>query len=163
MPLDKGKSKQAFSNNVRTEMHEGKSQKQSLAIAYAMKRKGKAQGGMVCDETCESPCNIHMSHESTEPKENESANMEDADMIARIMAKRKQFAEGGKVDQDMPEADFMPNEFDELQLSDGLETENTGASNGDELGDAAEDEDRKDIVARIMASRKKKDKLPNPR
>lgn len=47
MPLAKGKSEKAFKQNVRTEMHAGKSQKQSLAIAYAMKRRQKmAKGGV---------------------------------------------------------------------------------------------------------------------
>ena len=39
MPLKRGKSKAAFSANVRTEMRAGKSQKQAVAIAYAMKRR----------------------------------------------------------------------------------------------------------------------------
>lgn len=44
MPLIKGKaasSKKGFSENVRREMHEGKPQKQSVAIAYSLARKGK--------------------------------------------------------------------------------------------------------------------------
>jgi hypothetical protein len=41
MPLNKGKSKQAFSQNVKTEMDAGKPQKQALAIAYATKRRNK--------------------------------------------------------------------------------------------------------------------------
>lgn len=47
MPLIKGKSDRAFSQNVRTEMHHGKPQDQSLAIAYNMKRKAQkmASGG----------------------------------------------------------------------------------------------------------------------
>lgn len=39
MPLDKSKSKEAFSRNVKTEVHAGKPQKQALAIAYSEKRK----------------------------------------------------------------------------------------------------------------------------
>lgn len=35
MPLEKGKSKEAFSHNVRTEMKAGKPQKQAVAIAYS--------------------------------------------------------------------------------------------------------------------------------
>lgn len=46
MPLMKGSSDKAFSQNVRTEMEHGKPQKQALAIAYAMKRKARmAYGG----------------------------------------------------------------------------------------------------------------------
>lgn len=38
MPLDKSKSKQAFSHNVKAEMNAGKPQKQAVAIAYSEKR-----------------------------------------------------------------------------------------------------------------------------
>jgi len=44
MPLVKGKkasSKKGFSENVRREMHEGKPQKQAVAIAYSEARCGK--------------------------------------------------------------------------------------------------------------------------
>lgn len=41
MPLAKGKSRKAFSQNVRTEMAAGKPQKQAVAIAYSVKRGGK--------------------------------------------------------------------------------------------------------------------------
>jgi hypothetical protein len=43
MPLKKGKSKKVISDNIRTEMHEGKPQKQAIAIALntAKKRKKK--------------------------------------------------------------------------------------------------------------------------
>jgi hypothetical protein len=43
VPLLKGRSKEAFSQNVRTEMDAGKPQKQSLAIAYSMARKAGAK------------------------------------------------------------------------------------------------------------------------
>lgn len=43
MPLEKGKSRAAFSHNVHTEMNAGKPQKQSVAIAYrqAGEKRGK--------------------------------------------------------------------------------------------------------------------------
>lgn len=47
MPLVKGKaasSKKGFSENVRREMHEGKPQKQAVAIAYSEARRGKHHG-----------------------------------------------------------------------------------------------------------------------
>lgn len=45
MPLMHGKSKKAFSKNVKTEMEAGKPQKQALAIAYSVKRKPKKMAG----------------------------------------------------------------------------------------------------------------------
>jgi hypothetical protein len=44
MPLKKGKSKAAFSDNVKTEMAAGKPQKQAVAIAFSVKRGGKKKG-----------------------------------------------------------------------------------------------------------------------
>lgn len=83
--------------------------------------------------------------------------------------KLKGLSEGGKVaNQEHGEnnnelAGFSPNEFDDLVLRDDLEsTYGDDDNSGDNLGNAQEDEDRKDIVSRIMASRKKKDRMPNP-
>lgn len=41
MPLKSGKSKKAIANNIRTEVHAGKSTKQAVAIAYNKAGKGK--------------------------------------------------------------------------------------------------------------------------
>lgn len=41
MPLKSGSSKKAFSSNIKTEMKAGKPQKQAVAIAYSVARKGK--------------------------------------------------------------------------------------------------------------------------
>ncbi len=46
MPLVKGakaRTREGFSDNVRTEMREGKPQKQSVAIAYAEARRSKVK------------------------------------------------------------------------------------------------------------------------
>lgn len=42
MPLKTGSSKKVVSSNIKTEMHEGKPQKQAIAIA--MSKAGKAKG-----------------------------------------------------------------------------------------------------------------------
>lgn len=49
MPLAPGKSRAAFSQNVKTEVGVGKPQKQALAIAYSEQRRGRADGGTVAD------------------------------------------------------------------------------------------------------------------
>ena len=41
MPLKKGKSKKAISENIAIEMHHGKPQKQAIAIAYSVAGKSR--------------------------------------------------------------------------------------------------------------------------
>ncbi len=41
MPLTKSKSKKAFKSNIKKEIKAGKPLKQSVAIAYSVKRKAK--------------------------------------------------------------------------------------------------------------------------
>lgn len=94
----------------------------------------------------------------------EVPEMDDDDLVMRIMKKR--YSEGGMVANDTGEgqsADEMPNQFDDLVLRDDLEsTYGDDDNSGDMLGNEQEDEDRKDIVSRIMKSQKKKDKNPRP-
>jgi hypothetical protein len=207
MPLSKGTSQKSFVKNLKTEMDHGKPQKQSLAIAYAMKRKAQkakkmAAGGEMTEDAPNLPGadsaqdsmrkafkyaeggELKSGYEAM-PEEHEMNNEDamaedrmdlnqkpvdmkestedaDDDLVMRIM--RKRYSEGGQVaNQDKEITGDMPNEFDVLHLDDGLEFHDTGANSGDELGDAQEDEDRRDIVSRIMKSRAKKDRLPNPR
>lgn len=108
----------------------------SLPIAYQMSRKNKmAKGGQV------------------EMKQDKK--MEGCPSCG--------YSEGGMVaNSDEMEADSSPNEFDDLHLRDDLESSYTGGNSGDELSSMGEDERRKDIVSRIMASRRKKDHNPRP-
>lgn len=190
MPLIKGKSEKSFKKNVETEMHARKPQKQALAIAYSLKRKAKkmmaggdcyAEGGQItdnyqssCTADCNDPCMVHpqaeymeseydkshpMKSDHTAMKEDEEMSPDHEDMVSRVMRMSK----GGKVaNSDMPTADFMPNEFDDLHMRDDLESSYTGDDSGDELSDAREDHDRADIISKVMKSRRKKDRLPSP-
>ena len=45
MPLVKSSSKSAFRSNIKAEMKAGKPKKQSLAIAYSVKRKAQSKKG----------------------------------------------------------------------------------------------------------------------
>jgi hypothetical protein len=92
--------------------------------------------------------------------------LHEMDMVTRIMHKRypEHFAEGGEVKDEEPTAGFESNDFDELDRDppETAEADDTGANSGDEIGDEQEDDDRKDIVSRIMKSRAKKDRNPSP-
>jgi len=48
MPLIKSKSKKAFEKNISAEVRAGKPVKQSVAIAYAVKRSAKKAKGGSC-------------------------------------------------------------------------------------------------------------------
>jgi hypothetical protein len=164
MPLIMGKSPKSFSRNVSTEMEAGKPLKQSLAIAYAEKRKAKkeheaygghigyADGGFVKEEMESGYC-----------KEcDEGTCMAHGGIVDRAM-KKHMMSKGGMVanDEDDEEmSDFHKNDFDDLAMRDDLEFNYTGENSGDELGDEREDEDRHDIVSRVMKEWRKKDRMP---
>lgn len=94
------------------------------------------------------------------------------DLVERIMEHKSadfsseaRLSEGGMVANDVgngESADEMPNQFDDLVLDDDLESSYDGANSGDELGNKQEDEDRHDIVSKIMKSNRKKDRNPRP-
>lgn len=75
----------------------------------------------------------------------------------------RHYSEGGRIaNESMPMADSEHAEYDDLVKDDHLQEHYTGANSGDEIGDEQEDEDRHDIVARIMKSRHHKDRMPRP-
>lgn len=131
----------------------------NMANAYMMKKKsmGMAKGGMMDEEE-----SGYDSMPEARDKMNMSADMEDEDMLDRIMAKH--YSKGGRVaNEDMPTADFEENSFDDLANRDDLESSYTGENSGDDIGNRREDEDREDIVSRIMRmKRMKPGRNPNP-
>ncbi len=154
-----------------------------MAIKYAMKKKAKkmcADGGMMMEpEADEMPKEDgYKNFDKEKGKEisegfmgkNESyahggdVAKDDDDLVMTIMKKR--YSKGGQVSNDVGEGqdvDKMANQFDDLVLDDDLSADYTGENSGDEIGNEQEDDDRKDVVSQIMKSRKKKDRLPNPR
>lgn len=103
MPLNKSGSKKAFSENVSTEMHHGKPQKQALAIAYSVMRKSghKMAAGGMCDK-CNGPCNYDeggkVAKPITTPTPPPPVNAVDADKAANFRKSfSSAFSEGGEV------------------------------------------------------------------
>lgn len=111
----------------------------SLSAAYAMKRRknmGKAEGA----------------------SDQEASGHIGADIVDKVMAKR--MARGGMVES--TEADSDSADYDYLDESAVPESTNSGAADGDFLGNEQEDEDRHDIVARVMRQRSMKQRNPRP-
>lgn len=172
MPLLKSKTPEAFKSNLKAELGAGKPMKQSLAIAYAMKRKARkmAAGGQLESGYAELPEESEVENAGAESEDEKDLNQMLAmggSVVDRIMAKKANcMSEGGRVaNGSMTEglAGFKPNEFDDLVFRDDLESSSDGANNGDFIGNDQESQDRQDMVSRIMRSRAKRDRLPNPR
>jgi hypothetical protein len=84
-------------------------------------------------------------------------------LVDRIM-KQRMYSKGGRVANDEDAgihtmAQTHPSEFDDLTADDYLES----TQHADGGGDAQEDADRKDIISRIMASRRKGGRMPSPK
>lgn len=174
MPLVQGKSKQSFSKNVGELMNAGHPQKQSLAIAYDIKRKNKkkmASGGEVAEqapapnpdprapnpdkakrfmsgfgyaEGGEVNEKLHPQHEGI---------MNKHEMVAKkIMAKK--MAEGGMVNEETESMDQLA--LDEVGAEDLFSNDDNAHDevNGNSMN--AEEEDPKKkmraILMRIMGS-----------
>lgn len=154
--------------------------KNSLAIAYAMKRKSKkmANGGMMEDEArrkaqysidgSEAHIMSPMTPEESDKRMNEYEDHSDDSLIHRIMRKRNAMAHGGIIaDEGMGEPSSHPDQsladYDYLSSGDLDDSStNSGAADGDFLGNSQEDEDRKDMVKKIMRQRSMKQSNPRP-
>lgn len=143
MPLIKSKSKKAFEENIKSEMDAGKPQKQSLAIAYAVKRKAPkkmAEGGEVSfwDKVKEAakPKSLVPAGQAEEraaawdPSKQKPVKKakggeigHPASISEAIMRKRKMMAEGGEAEEhEEPleeNSEETPDLFSELNLEAG--------------------------------------------
>ena len=149
--------------------------KNNMAMAYAMKKKSKmmADGGFVSKEkmsgyedhdsgamTSDYP-SMDLNQLGDEDEGAGGGNEINPFVMKIMMGRAKGYSEGGQVANEQgPLADHDPNEFDDLALRDDLESSYTGANSGDELGNTQEDEDRANIIKKIMQSRAKRDRNP---
>jgi hypothetical protein len=127
MPLKLGRSKAAFSHNVRTEMDAGKPQKQALAIAYSLKRRKPkmAKGGIVEEraksnpETEEANRDNHVDSESDRGSKIEQSILSDALSEDKSERKEDMLYHGGEVeDPTIEERPIDSMEDDEFQVED---------------------------------------------
>lgn len=79
------------------------------------------------------------------------AELHHDDLVDRIMEKRS-----------MPMADDMSADFEATPEASEIESTNSGGADGDFMGNESEEQDRRDIVGKIMHSLAKKDRLPSP-
>lgn len=111
MPLAQGKSQKSFNHNVKVEMQSGKSQPQSLAIAYAVKRRmGKkmADGGEVTP--------VSMPAESAEEKKRREAqeSMDNRAADAIVANGGKWMSSGGMVTKPPQHLDAVDQEHEDI-------------------------------------------------
>ena len=149
MPLIQGKSPKAMSQNISTEMHAGKPQKQAIAIAYSIARKAKrkAGGGYMADNYAHGgePMNKKL-----HPGHSEYAK----DIVKAIMAKRMMMAEGGLIE---PEETMSMDQMNERNIheDDFLSEDHEIIDNPETEADAGQHEDmqeeKKQRLASIMA------------
>ena len=133
-------------------MHKQSLQEQTDIKGPTSGKSGFAEGGMAdCPDCCDGmPCELH----------GEQSDAHEMDMVSQVMNKRKMSKGGMVANSDEIKAGFMPNEFDDLHLRDGLESSYTGTNSGDEAEDPENDSRLQDMVSRVMLKRKKQ---TNPR
>lgn len=173
----KSKSKAAFGHNVGAEMNAGKPQKQALAIAYSIKRKGRkmAKGGVVPpqheakeqqehDHPMEHPAEPiqKVSPEATAADKMPSAkkhDRENEEAVAKIMLENR-LAKGGMVSDssevNAPESseddEYAPNNDAFLSDEGDGEYESHETFMDNEEGHEEADQQKHDIVANILKS-----------
>lgn len=159
MPLIHGKSKKSFDKNVATEMHEGKHQKQALAIAYSMKRKAKkmAEGGMLTEDGYQPESKGHTIHIHVNPKagyeptenphvkSNEMAEHEDARMLNQHG--KDEVGPGGYADGGLIK-DLPPKKQEKLPPIEKMEPEYH--ADGGFIGSHQTEDHEEDMVGRIL-------------
>lgn len=152
MPLIQSASKNAFQDNLKEEVASGKPSKQSLAIAYAIKRRNqKSHGGMIHGDT-------PIQHSKKDPR-----NMAKAIMMARGGMVNSEDALSDASDYEMghemhPEEamdnESMPLDPDEPH-EDFLSSEEDTASPSEEESDGLHDLDhargQKSLLHKIMS------------
>ena len=139
-----------------------------------MGSEGYAEGGFVDEEEAsgyqpdptENP--EHMYQHDIPNQDHDSKALDMVESIMQMRSMAKGYSQGGQVADDVGEgqdADREANQFDNLVKSDDdMEgADYTGANSGDEIGNATHMAEDEDTVDQIMRSRKKKDRLPNPR
>ncbi len=134
----------------------------SLAVAYGMKKRADK---MSRDDSVQNKADELCEHgsDACEMCHGGEKMAEGGDIVDRIMKQRKKYSEGGQIANETPlVADFEDNQFDDLVKRDDIESSYTAKNSGDELGNRQKEEDERDIVARIMKSRRLKDRMPHP-
>lgn len=144
----------------------------SMAIKYAMNKKKMAKGGTV--EACQhgstdcKMCHGGMYAEGGEVKpededektmrdDDESEEQRTEDIVERILEEKFGKDDDFEMKDEMPIADFEPNEFDVVAKKDDVpDFHYTEENSGDDLGDDSTEEEVRDIVDRIMRERKTK-------
>jgi hypothetical protein len=98
--------------------------------------------------------------DDTYPEHGAETDSHEMDMVDYIMAKR--MSRGGEVANDTPPiADGKEADYDYLAKHDDMEFNYTGKNSGDEIGNEQEDDDRHDMVDRIMLKRMR-ERNPRP-
>lgn len=182
MPLIKSKSPRAFKDNVKAEMDSGKPEKQSLAIAYSVKRqnakKKMAFGGMAEEDNAVSPMPRKPDDKRLDEKEYMADQFKDGGEIGpedfmsdderagsiaeAIMQKRsrKKMADGGMVDREEnteespPDLDSLNIEAAGKELYDDSQI-SPQPEDSNEKGDMI-DSDQHDMISQIRAKIKAK-------